>query len=270
MSIVRVRGTSVVTTAARAVFEQMPACSPLATLKGSRHVLATLKESRDVLATLKRSRYVPRAGVGVLVAALVLLPDAQGFARMDVLDRVLATVEGRVITLSDVRAAQALGLIAPEPGADPQAFILERLIDRVLVLQEVERYSPPEPDAAAIDRGVAAIRTRSGSDAALEATVRRFGLEPTFVRQWIRNDLRIALYLDQRFAGINEPTAEEIENYRRQHAGELQAAGAPANEASISAAARTRVMLERRDLLAREWIESLRARGQIGRPPATP
>ena len=204
---------------------------------------------------------------GVLIAAVLLLPSGSVSARVDVIDRVLAIVDGHVITLSDVRAAHALGLIAPPAGADPEAFVLERLIDRVLVLQEVDRYAPPEPDAEAMDRGVAAIVARRG-ESSVDVLLRRFGLEPTFVREWVRNDLRIAQYLDQRFAGVTEPSDEEIENYRRQH-GTERAAGAPVDEARVRETARAGVMHERREALVREWIEGLRGRAEISRSPVT-
>ena len=79
----------------------------------------------------------------------------------DVIDRVLATVEGRVITLSDVRIVKTLGLVAVPAGVDADKAILSALIDRLLVLEEVERYAPPEPDGAAVEERVAAVRLAS-------------------------------------------------------------------------------------------------------------
>ena len=79
----------------------------------------------------------------------------------DVIDRVLATVEGRVITLSDVRIVKTLGLVAVPAGADADTTILKALIDRLLVLEEVERYAPPEPEDAAIEQRVERYRPAS-------------------------------------------------------------------------------------------------------------
>ena len=38
------------------------------------------------------------------------------------------------------------------------------------------------------------------------------GLDEAFVRLWVRNDLRIEGYLAQRFAGVLEPSDDDIDN----------------------------------------------------------
>ena len=61
------------------------------------------------------------------------------------IDRVLARVGTNAVTMTDVRAAIELGLVEVKPGEDRQAVALERTIDRQLLLNEVARFSPPEP-----------------------------------------------------------------------------------------------------------------------------
>jgi hypothetical protein len=173
-----------------------------------------------------------------------------------IIDRVLATVGIHVITLSDVRAVRALGLL-PTPQGGTTASALDALIDRVLVLEEVERYQPPEPDPATVGRGVAAVR--AAHEASYESVLATSGLDEAFVRQWVRNEIRIEGYLTQRFAGVVEPREEDLEAYRR-----LNATGAqPLDEASVRAA----VTAERRAALVREWMDGLRARASITRTP---
>ncbi len=189
-------------------------------------------------------------------------------ASAEVIDRVLATAEGHVITLSDVRTVETLSLVPSLRGDDPRQSTVDRLIDRVLVLQEVERYAPPEPDAAAIAERVASITGHFASPSDLDAALRKVGADRSFLRQWARNDLRIARYLDQRFAGVLEPTEEEIENYRRQHAKELPSGDDAADQAELVRRVRERVTAERRAALIREWIDGLRARADITRNPS--
>lgn len=181
----------------------------------------------------------------------------------DVIDRVLATVEGRVITLSDVRIVKTLGLVTVPAGADPDTVTLNALIDRLLVLEEVERYAPPEPDSSAVEQHVAAVRARFGAPDDFTRALERLGTNPLFVTQWARNDLRIASYLDQRFAGAAEPNDEELENYRRQHAAEFAQRGRQVDEVQLLNEARTRVTAERRQALVKDWIDGLRARGEV-------
>src|SRR6266850_4885668 len=86
----------------------------------------------------------------------------------ETIDRVLAVVAGQIITLSDVTAARALGLQSPGDAGDPVRAVLSKLMDRELVLAEVERYAPPEPAAAAVDREIDAIRARFPSGETFE------------------------------------------------------------------------------------------------------
>ena len=65
--------------------------------------------------------------------------------RAEIIDRMLAVVDGQIVTLSDVRAALRFGLVPADVTTDPIAAALQRLIDRRLMLHEVERYAPPEP-----------------------------------------------------------------------------------------------------------------------------
>ena len=118
----------------------------------------------------------------------------------EIIDRVLAVVGGVVITQTDTIAAVELGLITPGPTDDPMAAVLSQLIDRQLVLAEVDRYAPPEPTPDAIDRAAQAVRARFPSDQAYQAVLTRSGIDAARLRQTLRDRLRIDAYLEQRFA----------------------------------------------------------------------
>jgi hypothetical protein len=106
--------------------------------------------------------------------------------------------------LSDVTAARDLGLQSADGAADPVRAILSKLIDRELVLAEVDRYAPPEPTADAIEREIERIRARLASADALASALARSGIDERQLREIIRQDLRIRAYLDQRFASAQE------------------------------------------------------------------
>ena len=126
-------------------------------------------------------------------------------ASAETIDRVLAVVAGNLITLSDVNAANELGLVRPSPSsADPIRDVLSQLIDRELQLTEVERFAPPEPTAEAVDEAVAEVRTRFPSEQALNAVLARSGIDLQHLRETLRENLRIRAYLDQRFASAGE------------------------------------------------------------------
>jgi hypothetical protein len=67
-------------------------------------------------------------------------------------DRILATVGGTLVLQSDAVALMRLGVLQPPAGRDPLQWAMDRLIERRLMLIEVDRYGPPEPDRAEIDR----------------------------------------------------------------------------------------------------------------------
>ncbi|MEQ1910745.1 MAG: hypothetical protein ABMA15_18135 [Vicinamibacterales bacterium] len=126
----------------------------------------------------------------------------------DVIDRVLAVAGGEVITLSDVRAALALGRVQAANAADPSRVALTQLIDRALLLAEVNRFAPPEPSALTIDSALDSVVARFPSGDAFDATLDRLGVDRAFVRELLREDLRIRAYLDQRF------TAQTLDEQR--------------------------------------------------------
>jgi parvulin-like peptidyl-prolyl isomerase len=201
----------------------------------------------------------------VVMAALALgaLTAVVPAARADeVLDRVLAVVGGEMITLTDVTAAQDFGLVAAAGAADPVRAVLSRLIDRELILAEVERYAPPEPGADAVDRGVRAVRARFATAQAFEAALARSGLDEKHLRETLRQDLRIDAYLDQRFV-MPAMTDEELSRYYREHA-QMFASGATVPPFET---VRSRVVqaatADRRAALVGDWVAGLRRRGDV-------
>ncbi len=156
---------------------------------------------------------------GVTVA-VALAPIA---LHAEILDRILAVVAGNVITLTDVIAARDLGLETADGAPDAIRAVLSKLIDRELVLVEVERYGPAEPSAAAIEAELATVRARFASRAEFDATLMRAGIGEAQLRDTLRQTLRLRAYEEQRFA----------------------AAG------------------DRRDQLIADWVAGLRRRGDI-------
>ena len=134
------------------------------------------------------------------VLAIALASAAAGVCA-ETIDRVLAVVAGQLITLSDLNAMRDLGIVTAAPNSsDPTADVLAKLIDRELMLAEVERYAPPEPDPADIDREVAVVRARFPAQKAFDDVLTRAGFDVGHVREIVRQNLRLKAYLDQRFA----------------------------------------------------------------------
>jgi hypothetical protein len=167
-------------------------------------------------------------------AALLFTTVTRAAAADEIIERVVAVAAGDVITQTDVAAARDLGLVRVGDAGDPSREIISRLIDRALMLAEVDRYAPPEPSAAEIDRGVQAVRARFDTLQAFDAALAKVGMDERSLRDTIRQDLRIRAYLDLRFVV------------------------APASDAAEQAAA-----VARRDALVTAWIAGLRRRATI-------
>lgn len=194
--------------------------------------------------------------------AAQVAPSASGEV---LLERTLAIVGGAVITQSDVDLARALDL-AP-PATAPSEPWLDRLIDRMLMLHEVARFAPPEPSAEAVQAALAPVVARGGAN--LAETLKAAGATPARLEAWIRDDLRIAAYLGQRFASPGAPGEADVDAYLDVHAAEL--AGQP-DDAVRRAAARARLAEERRRDLITDWLADVRRRTPVLRfaPGAAP
>jgi hypothetical protein len=146
-------------------------------------------------------------------AVLLMVSLSAALVAAETIDRLLAVVAGQLIMLSDVTAATDLGLQSADGAADPVRAVLSKLIDRELVLAEVDRYSPPEPTAEAVDREVERVRQRFPSAAAFESALSRSGIDEAHLRETLRQDLRMRAYLDQRFSAAPDQRLNAINDW---------------------------------------------------------
>lgn len=152
------------------------------------------------------------AGLGTLAFAGVVLLASVASAQT-LVDRVLARVDTALITLSDVRAAVGLGIVATPAGEDPDRGALSPLIDRQVLIGEVARFPAPEPTEAAIDELVAAMRARVGSR--LPELMRATGIDELRIRAIARDTLRMQAYVRQRFGVAATLTDPEVRQWLR-------------------------------------------------------
>ncbi len=195
-------------------------------------------------------------------AAHAQTPAPAGAARgtEELLERTLAIVGGAVVTQSDVSLALALGLVEGPAAATPESA-LSALVDRWLLLHEVARFAPTEPAAAAVEARLAALRTRAGDAETVTRRLSEAGRAASYLTAWVRDDLRIAAYLEQRFASTGTPSEPDVTAYAQRQAAALEAAGLTGDAAL--AAARARLVQERRRELIADWLADLRRRTSV-------
>ena len=177
------------------------------------------------------------------------------------LERTLALVGGQAITLSDARAAIALGLIEiPKDAADPIAGATSQLVDRELVLREVQRYAPVPPSENEITTRLDEVRKRL-APGNLASVLKAHGFTEMRLRTWLRDDLRTQTYLVQRFASATAPTDIDVSAaYLRQRA-EFDKAGLTFEQAAPIL--RDRLVAARRAELVADWLSELRRRTDV-------
>ena len=178
------------------------------------------------------------------------------------LDRVLAIVDGSPITLSDVTAAVRLGLVETPANVDERAA-LNALIDRRLQLIEVNRYLPPEPTPEAIEARLAETRRRFASDDAFQTALKETGVSPIDLRAGVRDNLRIESYLTQRFGAGYQPGEDEVLAYYRGHQAEFTRAGTVRPYAEARDEARRQLIASRTGSMIRDWVDGLRRRIEV-------
>jgi hypothetical protein len=201
---------------------------------------------------------IARSIAWVLGLAAVLAAPA---VAQTLLDRVAARVNGSVILLSDVRAAVALGLVEAPLDSDEA---VEQMVQRTLLVEEVNRFPPPDPPAEAVDAEVARLRARAGGS--LDELERTTGLASDHVRLMARDRLRIQTYVDQRF-GLTVPlTDEQVLEYYRAHPEEFTTNGQLAPFDRAQGLARERAGLEQRQRTISQWLRDLRARADVSTP----
>ena len=144
---------------------------------------------------------VGRRLVTVVVAMLIVAGSARAGQPegAELLDSVLAFVDGQIIMRSDVRAFSELGLVAPPATVAADERVLTALIERQLVLAEVARYVVDDPPAAEVPARFGEVVERVGGTSFFESLLPLVGLERSDVFQIARDDLRIELYLAGRF-----------------------------------------------------------------------
>jgi hypothetical protein len=182
-------------------------------------------------------------------------------AQPELLDRTLALVGGQPITLSDARAALALGLIDAGGSPNPIGETAGRLIRRELILREVQRYAPAPPSESVVEARLADLRKRFPDGAAMERVLDANGLTAARLHTWVRDDVRIEAYLAQRFASATAPTDAEIARYYTQMKPSFDQQGVTFEQATPRI--RERLAELRRAELINDWVTDLQRRTEV-------
>lgn len=182
-------------------------------------------------------------------------------AQPELIERTLALVGGQPITLSDVRAAVTFGLVSADRSSGNIPVVAGLLVDRELMLREVQRYAPPAPSDSAVDARLDEIRQRFPGAAAFNHALDVQGFTEVRLRAWLRDDLRTVAYLAQRFASASTPTDADIAGAYARARAEFDKSGISLEQATPQL--RERLVAARRAELISDWLSDLRRRTDV-------
>lgn len=149
-----------------------------------------------------------RPGVRALALALALVTAPAPAA--DLVDSVLADVDGQPVTASDIALARAIGLHGFEPAQTPiMAADVERYVRVRLVLAEARRLAI-EVSADELGAAWEAAAARAGGPAALEAWLDARGIDRAWARRGVEDHVRWRRFIELRFVALAFVTPDEV------------------------------------------------------------
>ena len=151
--------------------------------------------------------------------SIAFVATVAGVGAQKVIDRVVARVADRPITLTDIRAARELGVIDAPAGTTGDDRALAKMIERQLALNELLRFPLPEPEAGLADIEVTRMTDFAGPR--LAEIKQANGIDDKRLREFARDTLRIRAYLDERFAPPPVSDAD-AQQYDRAHPDEFR------------------------------------------------
>jgi len=191
------------------------------------------------------------------------------------LDRVVAIVNGDLILESDVEADQRFAAFQPFNEARPMTRegLINRLIDRALILQQMALQPEAPITDAEVDAELALLRKsipkcaayHCEMDAGWEKFVADQGFTVEEVRERWRTRMQILRFIEERFRmGIRIEPSEIDDYYKTTMLPVYQKEGvAPPAEATLSDRIQEILLQQRVDKLLDDWLTALRAQGSV-------
>jgi len=204
-------------------------------------------------------------GLGGLTAAAGGQVPAPAAPKADVVDCLVAMVDGRPIMLADVRIADAFGLVEAGPSSAPEArrrAVLEQLIDRKVVIDLARERAPVDAEKVAQELG--RLLSRLGRDEA-KAKLAAFGLEVEDLRPYLEDAVLSESIVAARFAHGTAVSLQEIETYYAETFVPAQAKlGRPAPPLiDVLDALEAEIKAAKTEAQVALWIKNLRRQADI-------
>ena len=185
-----------------------------------------------------------------------------------VLDRVVAIIEGQVLTLSELRFEARVALVqrggvqALESPLDEDTLrsALELIINQRVQVLNADRLQAFPAEPAEVQARLAAFQARVGGEVALRRFLARHDMDLDALERVLSRGLRAERILDSRIRLRAQVGETEVRRYFEQHADEY-----PSDYEAVRAAIREKLVRERYGVLAAEELAQVRASAQVRR-----
>jgi len=191
------------------------------------------------------------------------------------LDRVVAVVNGDLILQSDVDAEERFAAFQPfsEPKGTTRDQLVERLIDRDLILQQLKLQPGPPVTDAEVDAQLALLRKgipvcaayHCETDAGWGKFVADQGVTLEELRERWRMELTVLRFIDERFRTGSRILPADVDAYYQKTlvpAYQKEKVAAPP-ETSIADRIQEILLQQQVTALLDEWLTALRAQGSV-------
>jgi len=219
----------------------------------------------------------------ILAVALALLVPALCFtpppALAEVVDRIIATVNGRVILQSDWDEALCYeALLTNRTVAqftdDDRRAVLDRLIDQELLREQMKSADFPHATDAEAAARIADARKQypqAASSEAWQALLAKYHLTEKDLLARVRQQIDVMRLVDARLRPAVQIDSKSIEAYYRdQFVPKLKQSGASEVPlAEVSAKIRELLTEQKVSELLVSWLQTLRSEGQVRIPGLT-
>jgi len=189
----------------------------------------------------------------LVVLALICGGISTGIAGSEVIDRIVAVVDGRTITLSDIRSEHEIQAVLGDPS-ETDEDLLKSMIDRSLMEEEMTQFPSLDISVEEVDERMKAISNLRG-------------VNPSVIRDAIIHKLQRRRYLDLRYRQFIVVSSEEIEKeYDTVFVPEAVKRGIAAPELKVVESDLRMILFEKKlSQEVEESLQDLRARSNIER-----
>ncbi len=219
-----------------------------------------------------------------VVLFLLLAGTAPRLFAADIIDRIVATVNGHVILQSDWDdAIRFEALMEDRPLAQitdqDRSRALDRLIDQELLREQTQGVESPPPPAEEVKQRIQEVQSQYGATSpdAWKGTLARYGFDQTQLEARVARDISVLRQVEARLRPTVQIDPTSIESYYHDKLlPQLRHAGSQAVPlAQVAAKIREILTQEKVNQLFSSWLRSLRAGSKIrtavaSSPPPVP